>query len=255
MNKYIFSKDQLQSYGQNGFLVCKNVFRPEEVLDLVKWSREVENFKETTEKWMLYFDPSLKDENKMILTRIENFVTFHQGLNKLLNSENFLNIVSQLFKEEAILFKDKYHLKHPGAKGFKPHQDATIWKDMYGISSFITIFIAIDESNLTNGCLEFSEGQHLKGLLSKPWKEIDKSTENKLNWKPIISKPGDIVIFGDHTPHKSKDNFSDKSRRSFFFTFNKLSEGDHRIRHFRDKRKNYPPNFERDMGKKYTFHV
>ena len=255
MNKYIFSKDELSKYKKDGFLICKNIFKPDEVKNLVKWSKEVENYKETTEKWMLYFDPSLKNKNKMILTRVENFVTYHEGLNNLLNSKNFINIVSQLFNEKAILFKDKYHLKHPGAKGFKPHQDATIWKDMYGISSFITIFISIDESNIANGCLEFCEGQHLNGLISKPWKEIDKHTENKMKWKPILSKPGDVVIFGDHTPHKSKDNFSDKSRRSFFFTFNKLSEGDHRIRHFRDNRKNYPPNFERDKGKKYTFHV
>ena len=52
MNKYIFSKDELSKYKKDGFLICKNIFKPDEVKNLVKWSKEVENYKETTEKWM-----------------------------------------------------------------------------------------------------------------------------------------------------------------------------------------------------------
>ena len=55
-----------------------------------------------------------------------------------------------------VLFKDKINFKYQVQKGFKPHQDATIWKDMYGIKSFITLAISIDESTIENGCLRFA---------------------------------------------------------------------------------------------------
>ena len=42
---------------------------------------------------------------------------------------------------------------------------------------------------------------------------------------------------------------------SLILTYNKKSEGNHRKKHFKDKRANFPPNIERVNGKKYVFHI
>ena len=38
-------------------------------------------------------------------------------------------------------------------------------------------------------------------------------------------------------------------------TYGKASEGDHRAAYYADKRKNYPPDCERDPNKAYSFKV
>lgn len=253
--EYKLNSKQLKFYKTKGYLVCNDIFSSQEIKNIIKWSREIENFSEIKGKWMKYYDLSIKDLSKNTLTRIENFFDYHKEFKSFFSTKKILNIVSMLLESEPVLFKDKLQLKFPGAKGFKPHQDATIWKDMYGIKSFITAAISIDSSDLENGCLEVAENKHTQGLISPSWKEIPENIEKQLNWKPIETSPGDMIFFNDYTPHRSADNLSNKSRRIIYLTYNKLSEGNHRQTHFKDKRKNYPPNIEREKGKEYKFHI
>jgi hypothetical protein len=70
---------------------------------------------------MMYFGKSLKDESRL-LHRMENFFDYHAGFNEAFNGERFLNLVSQLFGDRAILHKEKINFKYPGGEGFEPHQ-------------------------------------------------------------------------------------------------------------------------------------
>jgi len=69
------------------------------------------------------------------------------------------------------------------------------------------------------------------------------------------TKPGDLVFFDCYVPHASEPNMSDRIRRLYFATYNRLSEGDHLVRYYADKRKSYPPDIERVPGKEYVFRV
>ena len=69
------------------------------------------------------------------------------------------------------------------------------------------------------------------------------------------TRPGDLVFIDSYAPHASESNLSDGLRRLYFATYNRLSEGDHMTRYYADKRKNYPPDIEREPGKQYTFRV
>ena len=147
---------------------------------------------------MKYYDPSLKNSKKVVLTRIENFYDYHKELKKILSNKVFKNEIKKLVGNDVVLFKDKINFKYPGSKGFKPHQDATIWKDMYGIRSFITLAISIDESTIENGCLKFAKLKN-KRLISRYWNEIPKKKEEKIKWEIIKQKPGDVVFFHDYS--------------------------------------------------------
>jgi hypothetical protein len=48
---------------------------------------------------------------------------------------------------------------------------------------------------------------------------------------------------------------TDTARRVLYATYNRAAEGDHRVRYFADKRKNFPPDIERDPNKTYVFRV
>ena len=48
---------------------------------------------------------------------------------------------------------------------------------------------------------------------------------------------------------------TDQTRRIFYATYNRLSEGEHMAQYYADKHKNYPPDIDRDPGKEYVFRV
>ena len=46
-----------------------------------------------------------------------------------------------------------------------------------------------------------------------------------MSWTPINTKPGDLIVFNDYTPHRSFNNYSNKRRRMLFLTFNNKKNG------------------------------
>ena len=78
------------------------------------------------------------------------------------------NNLKLLYGKKVLLFKDKYHPKLPGSKGFEAHQDATIWEGMYKMKNYITMCIMLEDSTKDNGPLEFAKYDvKKKNLLSK----------------------------------------------------------------------------------------
>ena len=76
-----------------------------------------------------------------------------------------------------------------------------------------------------------------------------------MEFKPYPMEPGDTAFFDCFVPHQSKPNLTDQPRRNLYLTFNRAADGDHREKYFADKRKSYPPDNEREPGKKYVFKV
>ncbi|MDA0652533.1 MAG: phytanoyl-CoA dioxygenase family protein, partial [Proteobacteria bacterium] len=68
-------------------------------------------------------------------------------------------------------------------------------------------------------------------------------------------KPGDMALFDAFTPHRSEPNPTPSTRRMYFATYNRASEGDHLDRYYADKRKNFPPDIERDPNREYVYKV
>ena len=240
-----------REFDNNGYLVVNN-FLSKNLSKKLK-NKIIDTEKSKNQKIYKYYTRSVKNR-KLILNRIENLYLNNKDVKKIL-SVKVSNFLKRLFKENFVLFKDKVNFKNPGAKGFTPHQDLTIWKDMYGIKEFVTIAISLDKSDQTNGCLQVSPKSHLMGELAKYEKSIDKKKEKKLLWKKILSKPGDLIIFGDKLAHKSDDNISDKTRIIYFLTYNKKKYGSKIKIYFEDKLKKYPPNNLRKKNQKYVYKV
>ena len=68
----------------------------------------------------------------------------------------------------------------------------------------------------------------------------------------VLVSPSDLVIFNAFVPHRSGKNTSNNTRRVFYFTFNKLEEGNYYGDYFEKKRREMPPDFERDPNKVYN---
>lgn len=245
---------QISDFKRDGFVVVRGMFDATEMKDLARWTDEVETYPETPGKFMMYFEKSLKNGQDRLLNRLENFYPYHDGFRALFDGAKLRGAVSELLGEPAILFKDKINFKMPGGDGFKPHQDQQAGWGTY-TDFFITALVSIDEATAENGCLELVAGYHDKGLIAEEWKPITDEQAAAMNPISCPTKPGDVVFFDSYAPHGSGPNMTDAKRRVLYVTYNRKSDGDHRVQYYVDKRKSFPPDIERDPTKEYRFRV
>jgi len=247
----MLTEKHINDFKRDGFVIVRQLYSADEIEKISKWSDEVSDYLEIPGKYMMYFEESQLISGKRILSRIEDIEPYHENLSKLFTDDRMLGSVSQLFGEEAILFKDKINFKMPGADGFKAHQDIQAGWDSYA-SLHITAMVSIDSSTRENGYLELAAGYHDQGIIGEKWKPLD---ENALDYIGVQTESGDAVFFNSYAPHRSGPNHTQSARRVLYVTYNKLSDGDHRRQYYDDKRKSYPPDCEREEGKEYVFRV
>jgi 2-aminoethylphosphonate dioxygenase len=253
MTKYL-TAEQESAFDRDGYLVVPAMYSAEEIAELSKCIDELVACSEEVGKQMSYFENSLLEPGKRILSRIEKFVDYQVGLRELAYGERMLGYVSELLGEKALLFKEKINFKLPGGGGFEAHQDIQPGWDDY-CQYFISVLVTIDDSNKENGCLELASGHHKRGLLGKKWEPLKDDQLSGVEFVEYPMKPGDVAFFDCFVPHQSKPNLTSVQRRNLYLTYNRASEGDHREKYFADKRKSYPPDLEREPGKEYSFKV
>ncbi len=250
----LFTGDDLESFRRDGFVIVRGLLAPEEMMRVSGWVDELAAFPEIPGESMFYYEASVLDADDKVLSRIEYFADFHERLGSLMRGLELLGRSAELFGADANLFKEKVNFKLPGGQGFEPHQDAQAgWRD-YG-DLHITIMITVDRASEENGCLEIAAGHHRRGLIGELWKPMTERQLDGIDFVKLPTEPGDAVFFDSFTPHRSAPNRSDRRRRVLYITYAKAADGDNRERYFADKRRNYPPDIERQPGKSYEYKV
>ena len=249
----VFSQVQVDIFHRDGFLLVRGMYSPRQLTRISHWIDDLAARPEEPGKVMMYFESSQIDQSR-ILCRIENFVPFHPGFSQLITARHMQQAVSELLGEPAVLFKDKINFKLPGGDGFRAHQDVQAGWAVYA-DLHITAMVAIDETNEANGSLEMIPGLHRQGLLGKMWAPLTDADTGNRPYQPVHCQPGDAVFFDSFAPHRSAPNRTDTARRVLYITYNQASAGDSRERYYADKRRNYPPDIERDGDRDYRFKV
>ncbi len=164
-----------------------------------------------------------------------------------------------------VLYKEKLNLKPPGGSGFAPHLDAPSLRAAFDCvadrapRAFVTVMIAIDDMNSSNGCLRVARGpwtedNHVDVIVPPSQKangNIDDLTNsnpdaggragaipndvaNQLVYEDVVCKGGTIVAFNGWVPHRSAVNRSPFARRAVFLTYNPVDDGgDYRDLYYR----------------------
>ncbi|MBI3252499.1 MAG: phytanoyl-CoA dioxygenase family protein [Candidatus Omnitrophica bacterium] len=241
-------------FRRDGFVVVRGLYDSREIQEISDWIEDLAVRPPEKGGMMVYFEESLIAKDEKILSRIEKFSDFHPGFRNFVQADKMAGRVSGLLGEPAVLFKEKINFKMPGGGGFTPHQDIQPGWDEYA-SYFLSVLVAVDDSTVENGCLELAAGHHRRGLIGRKWEPLEGEELKGIEFKKFPMAPGDVAFFDCFVPHQSGPNLTDKPRRNIYLTFNRLSEGDHREHYFADKRKSYPPDYEREPGKEYIFRV
>lgn len=248
------SAEQVAAFHRDGFLVVRGMFDADEMREIAAWTDEIHGRPEAPGRYMMYFEDNAFEPGSRILNRLENFLPYHEGFAKLLMSDRLQGGVGQLLGEPAILFKEKINFKLPGGGGFEPHQDQQAGWSTYA-DYFLTALLSVDAATEENGCLELAAGQHDHGLVGDEWVPLTDEQIAGMDFRSHPTDPGDVVFFDSFTPHGSAANRSKAPRRLLYVTYNRASDGDHRVQYYADKRLSYPPDIEREAGKDYHYRV
>ena len=243
--------DQVKTYDEEGYLVVKNLLPPNVRDNLAKWSSEVESWPETPGKWMKYFECD-KKTGERLLCRIENFLPYCPELKEI--TYGIINdISSDLFGEQASVYKEKINFKFPHGSGFNAHQDQPAFVS-FGFDKLLTVLLPIDPNTRESGGLDMVRRKHRERKIYPQNSDgaIQTDYEANMTWIPVDGKAGDMVFFDSYVPHRSDINKSLFTRRNLYLTYNPLSIGTFRDRYYEEKRRLFPPECERDPNKDYS---
>lgn len=242
---------EVESFQERGLLHLSDFFSDLEKESVSRWVGELARLPDTPGKWMRYYEPGKNGSDKQ-LCRIENFIPYHNGLEGLFGGADFLNELTKLMGESAVLFKEKINFKLPGGGGFLPHQDAPAFTS-FNQKYHITCMYCVDAATVENGCLEFAY-QYDKNTMLKQAADgtVDPELVAGMRWEPFPTAAGDVVLFDSYIPHRSQTNTSQRSRTAIFLTYNRESEGMYRDEYYEHKRQVFPQDCERDPEKDYS---
>ena len=232
----------------SGWVLLRGALTEEQREILRIWVDEAESHK--ADHWLRYHEVSAGGTK--VLSRIENFIEPSSSIAFLVQPLSpLIGIVSALFQDEAVLFKDKINLKPPGGGAYTVHQDAPAYRG-FGITDFITAMVAVDDATVANGCLEFAVGPRITREL-----ELDRDGQivasqlEQIDFQPVPVQAGDAIVFDGLVPHRSAPNHSGLPRRAVFLTFNPRKQGDKRTEYYQAKRRLFPPENQRQADLDY----
>jgi ectoine hydroxylase-related dioxygenase (phytanoyl-CoA dioxygenase family) len=127
------------------------------------------------------------------------------------------DMVCSLLGDDALLWRTHFWTKMPDSRAIPWHQDYNYWPIEPAV--VITIWIAIDDSDLENACLNIIPGSHrtlLPHLTIDDGSEFTQQADPSLvplgRALPIEIKAGNCIIFNERMLHHSGPNHSKRRR-------------------------------------------
>ena len=197
-------KQLRKEYKDNGYLVFKNV------LDaglLQETSNHVD--------WLMGKNPDLRPENlgHSLMTNDPFWVRL-VGDNRLLD-------IAEIFVGKNIALFASHYISKPSSDG-RPvlwHQDGSYWP--LEPMEVITLWLAVDESTIENGCMRVISGTHHSQLQEMKKRQdipnvlssgIDPNLVDETKAFDVILEAGDVSVHHPNIIHGSNPNLSTKRR-------------------------------------------
>ena len=144
------------------------------------------------------------------LRRITEDKALHKAVEQLLNAGS-----AQLLAEKVVL---KAPRRGPG---FAVHQDHIYLFHLFAKRS-ISAFVALDEHDIGNGCVQVAAGLHLQGAMLGPYGYESPMNSSRLSgaeFQCVKLARGEVLLFDGFTPHRSDPNFSSRRRNAYIASY------------------------------------
>ena len=229
------NKTQKRFFKEYGYLILQNQLTYKIKNELKKHIQDIEiDSLKNIPNYIHKFEYDKNNEKQ--LCRTEDIIK-HKEINNFLTTGILPETISQLFENEAILYKEKINYKYPNTGLYRAHQDITAYPNS---KNHITALINLGPTNRENGSIEFSPLimnnlekntilDNKNGIIYEP---------EKLNWgKPLETSYGDIILFNSYIPHRSSINKTKEARKALYITYNDINEGNLREEYYKMKKK------------------
>ena len=222
---------QVEFYGEHGYLAVEAALDPQQVKDaleaiddLIAGRNQAFNgvvLEAAAARDEASTDADLKDQLDKV-RKLAGYVQFDERLNRLAHDPKLLAVVKKLMGREPKLYQDMALLKPPRIGREKPwHQDHAYFNlDLN--DRIVGIWIALDEATVDNGCMQLLDQGHKLGPIlhwqRRDWQICDTEMQGKRSLACPL-KPGGALFFDSLLPHGTPTNFSPMRRRALQFHY------------------------------------
>ena len=219
------SPEQIKSFDENGYAIVEDAFT----------SEEIEKVLEKIDPFEFNVTEALKglDGGKFFISRAEeitfttHLVTQSEELKEFSKHEVFTGICKDLVGDDVRLYWDQAVYKKPGTKDEFPwHQDNGY--TFIEPQAYLTCWVALTDTDETNGCPCVMPGLHKKGTLHHETTDI--GYEIPLDSSDSVTLPlkaGSIAVFSSLTPHRTGPNLNENIRKAYILQY--APEGSKRL--------------------------
>jgi ectoine hydroxylase-related dioxygenase (phytanoyl-CoA dioxygenase family) len=235
-NNTTLSKQQIESFFEEGFLIIPNLFNQAELTTILNKANSLKA--EAIELAKHHSGKVMSRGTQFVVNKIQNKVQINRivwagaaepDLLTVSRQAKLLLPVSQLLgSDEADHLTNQFHYKLPHDRvEFWWHQDVhhrinyeNNWRDVNGKGSFVQVLIAIEPMTLDNGPIFMVPKSVKYGAISQ---DVFQAKLTKILVKdkaiPLLLNPGDVALMHPYLIHGSFPNESEESRILFINGF------------------------------------
>jgi len=217
------NQQQLDNYYQRGWLIVEDVFTKTEaksIADLALRRSQAELLKHDDSDRT---DTTDFDEAGMPVPRkLDHPFLKDSAFRTFALDQRLQSLVSQLIGQLPLLVVDQIFMKPPQIGTGKPwHQDNAYFQ-CAPADEVLTAWIALDDADESNGCLQYIDGSHQRGILDHtpvPGEPHNRAPAPHLvdasRRSPACVRRGGVAFHHSQTLHTSLRNDSNRWRRAY----------------------------------------
>ncbi|MFF4804430.1 phytanoyl-CoA dioxygenase family protein [Streptomyces sp. NPDC001351] len=221
-NPQALTQEQLDSYWENGFLIGLPVFSADEIAEIRADIEEISDPEhDGRDLWFEYHSDASKTGGQV---HGVGGWRVRRSLHDLIWHPTIVGAIQQILGGPGRLLFDQLFWKPPRQKGVVAwHQDFS-YQTYAQPMNHVTCWIALDDADVSNGCVQYVPGSHKWGVLlqrpSKIYTDPDSFTrqlteEQRAKFHPVPAEvpAGSVLFHHPLTIHGSLPNQSDRPRR------------------------------------------
>ncbi|MGA1195824.1 MAG: phytanoyl-CoA dioxygenase family protein [Candidatus Latescibacterota bacterium] len=176
----------------------------------------------------IHYEPGLNpmdltiEEAEAKFRKVHGYEKQHPVFQALVNHDRTKGFIEKVLGEEAILKGTMALSKPPFIGSEKPWHQDNAYFNWLPLELVATVWIALDDATIENGCMHVLPGMHVKGAF-KHCHTIDcQIVPGRLDYSdavPIELKAGGAMFFSAMLPHQTPPNGSAGRRRALQFQY------------------------------------
>ena len=235
MNEILFSDAQHQEFTEEGILRLGKVLRPEEFCRLQERMDDIMLGQVRYENMRFQFYDSGIGGLRRTVGNECNFLDFRR-IDDLEQDPVFLSyiqhplyreITRRYIGEDVSVFRSMF-MNKPAGHGAAEQGTDLLWHQDLGVgwgidcNPFVTLWIALDDATVTNGCMQIVRGSHKHGVINPRHFPTEEEQERYIADEDVgdlEAEAGEVILLNNMLLHRSGVNPSPDRRRAFSVTY------------------------------------